>query len=198
MCISESSADSASVVITDSRIFGTQTTPPAPILKVLPKIFAHTDKVVRAEGSLLVQTFYQYIGPAVEPWLADLKPVQVKELKEAFDAMEKEGKGKGSLKPERLTRLQAREVEAVADQGEGGVVGDLDEDGEYAKHAVLLFYRIISSKISHPPIHEKQLSRLTLSPSYPTIFRPTSLRPSGRNERRSLMTLPLSSPPPRV
>lgn len=100
--------------------FGTSVTPPGPILKALPKIFAHTDKTVRAEGTQLVHAFYQYIGPAIEPFLADLKPVQVKELKEAFEELEKEGKGKGSLRPERMTRAAAREAEANAAAGGGG------------------------------------------------------------------------------
>ncbi|CDO70805.1 hypothetical protein BN946_scf184798.g121 [Trametes cinnabarina] len=99
------------------RQFGTSVTPPASVLKVLPKIFAHSDKTVRAEGTQLAHVLYQYIGPGIEPWLADLKPVQVKELKEAFEELEKEGKGKGSLKPERMTRAGAREAEAAADAG---------------------------------------------------------------------------------
>ncbi|OSD01602.1 ARM repeat-containing protein [Trametes coccinea BRFM310] len=99
------------------RQFGTSVTPPAPVLKALPKIFAHSDKTVRAEGTQLAHVLYQYIGPGIEPWLADLKPVQVKELKEAFEELEKEGKGKGSLKPERMTRAGAREAEAAADAG---------------------------------------------------------------------------------
>ncbi|KAJ6630768.1 hypothetical protein B0H10DRAFT_2160163 [Mycena sp. CBHHK59/15] len=97
------------------RLFGTQTTPPPPILKALPKIFSHSDKTVRAEGTLLTHALYQYLGPGIEPWLADLKPVQVKELKEAFEAMESGGTGKGTLKPERLTRAHAREIEAAGD-----------------------------------------------------------------------------------
>ncbi|KAJ7774661.1 microtubule associated protein [Mycena maculata] len=103
------------------RLFGTQTTPPPPILKALPKIFSHSDKTVRAEGTLLTHALYQYLGPGIEPWLADLKPVQVKELKEAFDAMESGGTGKGTLKPERLTRAHAREVEAAGDGEEAAV-----------------------------------------------------------------------------
>lgn len=110
--------------------FGTQTTPAPPALKALPKIFAHNDKAVRAEGTTLVHTLYQFIGSGIEPWLADLKPVQVKELKEAFEGMEKDGKGKGSLKPERHTRQQAREVVEVSDNadvegGQGGQEGNL-------------------------------------------------------------------------
>jgi cytoskeleton-associated protein 5 len=81
------------------RLFGTHVTPPTPILKVLPKIFGHSDKTVRSEGSNLAHVLYQYLGSGIEPWLADLKPVQVKELKEAWDGMEKEGRGKGTLKP---------------------------------------------------------------------------------------------------
>ncbi|KAF8504055.1 microtubule associated protein [Hysterangium stoloniferum] len=96
------------------RQFGAQTVPPPPILKALPKIFAHTDKTVRAEGTLLAQALYQCIGAAIEPFLSDLKPVQVKELHEAFEAMDKEGKGKGTFKAERLTRRQAREAEEAA------------------------------------------------------------------------------------
>jgi cytoskeleton-associated protein 5 len=106
------------------RLFGTSTTPPASILKSLPKIFAHSDKTVRAEGTLLTRALYQNLGPGIEPWLTDLKPVQVKELKEGFEEMEKEGKGKGSLKAERLTRAQAREAEIGGGEAEaeGGVV----------------------------------------------------------------------------
>jgi cytoskeleton-associated protein 5 len=47
---------------------------------------------------------------SIEPWLTELKPVQVKELKDSFETLEKGGKGHKSLKPERLTRAQAREV----------------------------------------------------------------------------------------
>jgi len=111
--------------LSSSRLFGTQVTPPAPILKVLPKIFGHSDKTVRSEGSNLAHALYQYLGPGIEPWLAELKPVQVKELKEAWESMEKEGRGKGTLKPERMTRQQARDAEQNTAGGEdvGGDAG---------------------------------------------------------------------------
>lgn len=89
-----------------------QVVPPPAILKALPKIFAHSDKTVRAEGSSLTIVLYQYIGSGIEPWLTELKPVQVKELKDAFEGLEKEGKGHKTLKPERFTRAQAREAAA--------------------------------------------------------------------------------------
>lgn len=100
------------------RNFGLQVIPPPLILKVLPKIYAHSDKAVRAEGTNLTRLLYQYMGSSIEPWLNDLKPVQIKELKEAFDNMEKEGRGKGTVKPERLTRAQAREASQVANSDE--------------------------------------------------------------------------------
>jgi cytoskeleton-associated protein 5 len=109
------------------RNFGTQVTPPAPVLKALPKIFAHADKNVRLEGTHLTHTLYQYIGPAIDPWLTELKPVQIKELQEAFEGMEKAGQGKGTLKSERLTREHQREAEIAgdaADEGEAGVNGE--------------------------------------------------------------------------
>ncbi|KAI0006226.1 ARM repeat-containing protein [Russula compacta] len=113
------------------RLFGTQVTPPTPILKALPKIFGHSDKTVRSEGSNLAHALYQYLGPGIETWLADLKPVQVKELKEAWDGMVKEGRGKGTLKPERMTRQQARDAEqnvaaGDGDAGDGSAVAEED------------------------------------------------------------------------
>lgn len=101
-----------------SRCFGAQAVPPNQILKALPKIFGHTDKTVRAEGTLLTQSLYQCIGPALQISLADLKPVQVKELNEAFDAMDAEGRGKLTHKAERFTRAQAQAMES------GGAGGD--------------------------------------------------------------------------
>lgn len=102
------------------RNFGTQVAPPLPVLKVLPKIFTHTDKTVRAEGTSLTQALYQCIGAAIEPILNDLKPVQVKEIHEAFETMDKDGKGKGTFKAERMTRQQARDAEEAAAAGEEG------------------------------------------------------------------------------
>ncbi|KAH7889726.1 hypothetical protein F5I97DRAFT_1924243 [Phlebopus sp. FC_14] len=111
------------------RVFGVQVTPSAPVLKVLPKVFAHADKNVRAESTQLAHTLYRYIGPGIEQWITELKAVQIKELQEAFEAMEKEGKGKGTLKPERLTREQQREAEVNLNAGDNGE-GSSDGTGE--------------------------------------------------------------------
>ncbi|KAI0721683.1 ARM repeat-containing protein [Cerioporus squamosus] len=104
------------------KSFGTSVVSPPPVLKALPKIFGHSDKTVRAEGTQLVLVLYQYIGPAIDPFLNDLKPVQVKELKDAFEKLETEGKGRGTLKPERMTMQGAREAEAAAEAGVDGAV----------------------------------------------------------------------------
>lgn len=101
------------------------------MLKALPKIFGHSDKTVRAEGTALTRIMYQYIGVAIDPFLADLKPVQVKELREAFEEMDKEGKGRGALKPERLTRAHAREAEAAEAAGGNDEGDDVPAEGAF-------------------------------------------------------------------
>jgi cytoskeleton-associated protein 5 len=44
------------------------------LLKALPKIFSHTDKNVRAEGTSLTLALYTWLGPGLMPALAELKP----------------------------------------------------------------------------------------------------------------------------
>ena len=55
----------------------------------------------------------------------------MKELKEAFENMEKEGQGKGSLKPERLTRAGAREAEEQVAIGSESLADQADEGKSY-------------------------------------------------------------------
>lgn len=88
-----------------------------PVLKSLQKIFAHSDKTVRAEGTALCTALYTYLGPALLTALGELKPLQLAELQKAFDAMDAESKGAGSGKPTRWTRKTQREREAAADSG---------------------------------------------------------------------------------
>ena len=110
--------------------FGTQAVPPPSVLKPLPKIFSHSDKTVRAEGTQLTHALYQFLGHGIEPFLSDLKAVQVKELKEAWEVMEKEGKGKGTLKPQRLTRAGAREAAEKAETADAGDEGGSSAAGD--------------------------------------------------------------------
>jgi len=110
-------------------LYGPIACPPKSIFKAIPRIFAHSDKTVRAEGQLLVQSLYGYVGDAIQPAIAELKPVQVKEINEACEALKNEGKGPGSVKPERLTRAAAREKEAQELAG-GGDEGDAPAEDE--------------------------------------------------------------------
>lgn len=143
------------------RIFGTQVTLPAPLLKALPKIFAHSDKTVRADGTSLALTLYKSIGPSIEPWLSELKPVQLKELKEAFEILEKNDQGKGTLKQERLTRKQAHEAELRVEDFSGEKVPQGTEpEGEqkippfrsHLSNALILDESLLDPRASAEPV----------------------------------------------
>ncbi|GAA5893605.1 hypothetical protein JCM5296_002476 [Sporobolomyces johnsonii] len=116
------------------RSFGPKSVSPKPILKTLPKIFAHADKTVRSEGSLLCLALHSYLGPALTPHLSELKPVQQKELQESFEAAdrgEREGWGFGKVRQGRWTWTQKREMSVREAEGalEGGAGA---EDGDQA------------------------------------------------------------------
>jgi cytoskeleton-associated protein 5 len=69
------------------RQFGARTVNPKPALKQLPKLFAHSDKTVRAEATAFAVILYTWLGDAIRPSLTDLKPLQLKELDEAFTSV---------------------------------------------------------------------------------------------------------------
>ena len=83
------------------------------LIKAVIKIFNHNDKTVRSEGTLLVQSLYKYLGPALAPSLTDLKPVQQKELTEGFASLDAAGQGAGTGKPTRLTRKEQQALESA-------------------------------------------------------------------------------------
>ncbi|KAM0755289.1 ARM repeat-containing protein [Meredithblackwellia eburnea MCA 4105] len=93
------------------RSYGPRTVKPNQILASLPKIFAHSDGSVRAQGTALALALHGYLGPALDPSLRELKPVQVKELGETFKAADEKGEGFGGSggKQTRWTRAQQRE-----------------------------------------------------------------------------------------
>jgi cytoskeleton-associated protein 5 len=106
--------------------YGPKVIPPKLILKNLPKIFAHADKSVRAEGTGLTQALYTYLGQALQPFLSELKPVQIKELNEGFEALDKASKGQGTGAQTRWTKAQVRERQAAeerADDNEDAAAG---------------------------------------------------------------------------
>lgn len=119
-------AGSVSVFKDLVHLFGPKTIDVKPILQALPKIFAHSDKAVRLEGTLLCLALHSYLGPALTPYLASLKPVQVKELGEGFAEADGKGEGFGAVKQSRFTRTQQRERDVKA--AEGTLGGNADEE----------------------------------------------------------------------
>jgi cytoskeleton-associated protein 5 len=82
-------------------------------LKLLPKLFGHTDKNVRAEAFSLTVETYRWVGQAMMTSLSDLKPVQLKELEEAFQKLPAE-----KPTPERLIRAEQAMQEEQAQEEE--------------------------------------------------------------------------------
>ncbi|CAG8499882.1 1285_t:CDS:10, partial [Ambispora leptoticha] len=105
------------------RLYGAKTVNVKPILKTLPTIFNHTDKNVRSEGTNLVIELYKWLGQALNAHLQQLKPIQVKELNEAFEKLPPE-------KPTqtRLLRSQQAAAEAAAEAGNVDVLGKMSKD----------------------------------------------------------------------
>ncbi|KAI9821347.1 MAG: Microtubule-associated protein, microtubule dynamics during spindle orientation [Phylliscum demangeonii] len=99
--------------------YGTKTIDPKPVLKILPKVFAHADKNVRAEAQNLAVELYRWLREAMKPvFWGELKPVQQQDLEALFE----KAKGEPAPKPERLLRSQQQAM-AVASS-------DAAEDGE--------------------------------------------------------------------
>lgn len=59
------------------RGFGPKVITLKPIVKVLTKLLEDRDKTVREETKMLVVEVYRWIGAALRPQLANLKPLQV-------------------------------------------------------------------------------------------------------------------------
>lgn len=97
------------------RLFGGKVINTKPILKHLSKMFGHSDKNVRAEASELAVVMYPWIGKGVDVSIADLKPVQIKELQEKFNALP-------TTKPT-LERI-LRSHQSVVEEQEEEVMGD--------------------------------------------------------------------------
>ncbi|GAA5992452.1 hypothetical protein JCM10908_000823 [Rhodotorula pacifica] len=114
------------------RCFGPKSVNVKPILKTLPKIFAHADKTVRSEGQLLCLALHSYLGPALTPHLGELKPVQQKELGEAFEAADRGERGDdygfGKIRPSRYTASQKKEMARQEAQGQLEASGEVDGD----------------------------------------------------------------------
>ncbi|KAL2177352.1 armadillo-type protein [Thermothelomyces heterothallicus CBS 202.75] len=110
--------------------YGCKIADPKPVLKILPKVFGHADKNVRAEATNLAVEFYRWLRDAMKPMFwNDLKPTQQSDLEAQFEKV----KAEGAPKQERLLRSQQAEKER-APAGDAG--GDYEEDGGEAEEPV--------------------------------------------------------------
>lgn len=115
--------------------YGCKTVEPKPVIKILPKVFGHADKNVRAEAQNLTVEFYRWLKDAMKPlFWGDLKPVQQTDLEKLFEKV----KDEPPPKQERLLRSQQEREEAAPagateDAGEGGdeEEGEIDLEPEF-------------------------------------------------------------------
>ncbi|KAK0610920.1 armadillo-type protein [Immersiella caudata] len=106
--------------------YGCKTADPKPVLKVLPKVFGHADKNVRAEATNLAVEFYRWLREAMKPMFwGDLKPTQQTDLEAQFEKV----KAEGAPKQERLLRSQ-QAAKARAPAAGGDEYGEEDDGGE--------------------------------------------------------------------
>ncbi|ETS80847.1 hypothetical protein PFICI_08376 [Pestalotiopsis fici W106-1] len=109
--------------------YGCKTADPKPVLKILPKVFGHADKNVRAEATNLAVEFYRWLRDAMKPMFwGDLKPTQQSDLEAQFEKV----KAEGAPKQERLLRSQQEAAARAPAAGAGGEEeydeGDAGED----------------------------------------------------------------------
>ncbi|KAI2622287.1 ARM repeat-containing protein [Xylaria nigripes] len=98
--------------------YGCKVADPKTVLKVLPKVFGHADKNVRAEATNLAVEFYRWLRDAMKPMFwGDLKPTQQTDLEAQFEKI----KAEPAPKQERLLRSQQ---EAMARAPPPGAEGD--------------------------------------------------------------------------
>lgn len=106
--------------------YGCKTADPKPVLKVLPKVFGHADKNVRAEATNLTVEFYRWLREAMKPMFwNDLKPTQQTDLEAQFEKV----KAEPPPKQERLLRTQ----QAAKARAPAAGAGDVEEEAEEAE-----------------------------------------------------------------
>jgi cytoskeleton-associated protein 5 len=108
--------------------YGCKTVEPKPVLKLLPKVYGHADKNVRAKAQELTVEFYRWLKEAMKPlFWGDLKPVQQQDLDKLFEKV----KDEPPPKQERLLRSQQAAKEAAA-AAPGGGEDDAEDEEEAA------------------------------------------------------------------
>lgn len=113
--------------------FGCKLVDPKPVLKALPKVFAHADKNVRAEAQNLTVELYRWLKEAIKPlFFGELKPVQQQDLEKLFENIKQEP----PPKQERLTKAQQDAMASASaapedDEGEAEAGEEMpEEEGE--------------------------------------------------------------------
>ncbi|KAL2128456.1 hypothetical protein VTI74DRAFT_9169 [Chaetomium olivicolor] len=111
--------------------YGCKIADPKPVLKIMPKVFGHADKNVRAEATNLAVEFYRWLRDAMKPMFwNDLKPTQQNDLEAQFEKV----KAEGPPKQERLLRSQQAAQERApaggTDDGYEEDGGEMEEPGE--------------------------------------------------------------------
>lgn len=107
--------------------YGCKTVEPKPVLKLMPKMYGHANKDVRAEAQALTVELYRWLREPMKPlFWGDLKDVQQKDLDKLFGPVQAEP----APQQERLLRSQQaakeRQVEAAATAG--GEEEDMEEE----------------------------------------------------------------------
>ncbi|KAF3939910.1 hypothetical protein ABW19_dt0201686 [Dactylella cylindrospora] len=109
------------------REFGAKIVDPKSVLKQLPKLFAHSDKNVRAEAVSLTVELYKWLKDGMKPlFFQDLKPVQQKELEEAFEKVKNETPKQLRLLRSQQAALAESSATENADEDDGEPEGDAD------------------------------------------------------------------------
>ncbi|EED17434.1 spindle pole body component, putative [Talaromyces stipitatus ATCC 10500] len=105
--------------------YGCKIVDPKPVLKILPKVFGHADKNVRAEAQNLTVELYRWLKEAMKPvFWGELKPVQQQDLDKLFEKAKEEA----PPKQERLTRAQQEAMASAPAAGEDDAGGEAGED----------------------------------------------------------------------
>ncbi|XP_033117139.1 cytoskeleton-associated protein 5-like isoform X3 [Anneissia japonica] len=115
----------ASILVLRTAIsnFGSKIITLKPIVKVMPKLFEHSDKNVREEAKLLAIEIYRWIGAVFKPGLQKIKPVQMKELEEEFEKLPNK-----APKQIRFLKSQQELKEKFEEAAAGG--GESEDDDE--------------------------------------------------------------------
>lgn len=110
--------------------YGCKTADPKPVLKILPKVFGHADKNVRAEATNLAVEFYRWLREAMKPMFwNDLKPTQQTDMDAQFEKI----KSEPAAKQERFLRSQQAAMSRAPPPGAADAEEEDDIEAEGAE-----------------------------------------------------------------